>query len=35
LLRAGILVAVGAALWVVNHALAGTPEGADVERLRG
>jgi basic amino acid/polyamine antiporter, APA family len=35
LLRAGILVAVGAALWVVNHALAGPPEDADVERLRG
>jgi amino acid transporter len=35
LLRAGILVAVGAALWVANRALAGPPEDVEVERLRG
>jgi basic amino acid/polyamine antiporter, APA family len=35
LLRAGILVAVGAALWVANRALAGPPEDVEVGRLRG
>lgn len=35
LLRAGILAAVGAALWVANRALAGPPDDVEVERLRG
>jgi basic amino acid/polyamine antiporter, APA family len=34
-LRAGILLAVGAALWVLNRLVAGPPEQVEVERLRG
>ena len=33
--RAGILLAVGAALWLVNRLLAGPPEDLEVERLGG
>jgi basic amino acid/polyamine antiporter, APA family len=32
--RAGILVAVGVALWLVNRWLAGPPERVEAERLR-
>jgi basic amino acid/polyamine antiporter, APA family len=33
--RAGILLAVGVALWLVNRLLAGPPEAMEAERLRG
>jgi APA family basic amino acid/polyamine antiporter len=33
--RAGILLAVGVALWLVNRLLAGPPEPMEAERLRG
>lgn len=33
--RAGIVLAVGAALWLVNRLLGGPVENAEVERLRG
>jgi basic amino acid/polyamine antiporter, APA family len=32
--RAGILLAVGVGLWLVNRLLAGPPEGVEAERLR-